>query len=228
MSEQHNWRNDDEDDREDVPPFDHEHDAMASHGEEQPFPTPWNRALDWLSARSSWLMILGIAFQFMVLGGIIAGRTIPYQTSESVYLRVIPIDPRDLFRGEDVTLAYKISLVPPEGVIGLPGPYTIDNASTWQNQVVYVPLVAEADGLHYTGLAPTIYQPASGERFIQGSLETPNTITFGIESFYLQEGEGKKYEEAIRDQQLAAEILLSPNGQARVWELHIEPKQAAE
>ena len=46
-----------------------------------------------------------------------------------------------------------------------------------------------------------------------------STVEFGIEAYYVQESEGKKWEQAIRKKKVLAKILVSPEGKARLVDL---------
>jgi uncharacterized membrane-anchored protein len=109
-------------------------------------------------------------------------------------------------RGDYVTLGYDISRVPVGGVRGLAGP-----SRDAEGQTVYVTLVPEADGRHYRGGEVSTTPPASG-RFIRGTLTRWGGIVFGIESYYVQEGKGHDYENAVRQHRLSAEVALSSGG----------------
>jgi uncharacterized membrane-anchored protein len=52
-----------------------------------------------------------VLLQFLVLCGMIAYRQYWIETGDRVFLRVKPVDPRDLFRGDYVSLEYEISLL---------------------------------------------------------------------------------------------------------------------
>jgi len=67
----------------------------------------------------------------------------------------------------------------------------------------------------------SIYPPEGGT-FIRGRLLGYNQLHFGIEAFYLQEGTGKKYEEAIRQHRLSAEIAVTSGGRAALRRLRVE------
>jgi uncharacterized membrane-anchored protein len=45
---------------------------------------------------------------------------------------------------------------------------------------------------------------------------------FGIENYYVQEGTGHKYEDAIRSHHLWAEVTVAANGEAAIKGLRIE------
>jgi uncharacterized membrane-anchored protein len=51
-------------------------------------------------------------------------------------------------------------------------------------------------------------------------------IGFGVESFHIQEGEGKAYQEAVRRRRLWAEVPLTPDGWGTVRGLRTEEDEA--
>jgi GDYXXLXY motif protein len=54
------------------------------------------------------------------------------------------------------------------------------------------------------------------------------SLQFGIESYYVQEGIGRRYEQAIRDRHLSAELAVTSSGQAALRNLRIEKRRAGE
>jgi len=119
-----------------------------------------------------------------------------------------------------VTLGYDISRAGPGQIQGLTKPVQDSG-----EQTIYVTLVAEADGVHFKGGEASVDRPASG-KFIRGTIDGRNRISFGIESYYVQEGTGHDYEAAVRQGHLSAEVAISPDGQAALRGLRIEPASA--
>jgi uncharacterized membrane-anchored protein len=148
-----------------------------------------------------------VVFQLLVLVGMILGRTIPYIGSRSVLLQVVPVDPRDLFRGDYVTLGYDISL-PRNGNFQL-------------GEVVFATLVPDADGRHYHA-GQFLHNPPTSGLYIQGTIQGLGRATYGIESYYVQEGTGHDYEVAVSNRRLWAEIVLDGQGRPSLQRLVIE------
>jgi uncharacterized membrane-anchored protein len=169
---------------------------------------PANRLLAWLRARERLVLRAAIAFQLIVLGGMVALNAIPWFGGRTVLLHVVPVDPRDLMRGEYVTLGYDINQIPPAGIQGPNGPMSADE---WQGRPVFVVLVPDADGRHFRGGDVFTETPAQGV-YIRGTVSGRNQITFGIESYFVQEGQGKDYEKAVRERRLSAEVALAGSG----------------
>jgi len=101
-----------------------------------------------------------ILLQILILAGMIGYRHYWVETGEKIMLRVSPVDPRDLFRGDYVSLAYEISSL------------DLDRLSVKElfrpKEKVYVILEPETDGTwKAAGVAKS--RP-SGKKFIQGTV----------------------------------------------------------
>jgi uncharacterized membrane-anchored protein len=66
-----------------------------------------------------------------------------------------------------------------------------------------------------------VVRPAIGP-FLRGQIQRYGSVQFGIESYYVQEGTGRRYEQAIRDRKLSGELAVTSGGQAALRNLRIE------
>lgn len=176
--------------------------------------------LGWLKARERKILLVTVVAQIAILLGMIALRGVPLVTGQTVLVRVQPVDPRDLFRGDYVILSYDFSRVPSEGIQGL----SDSERGSWkklEGRPVYVTLVPDSNGTHYRAEKVTVVKPARG-LFLKGQMERYGSMKFGIESYFLQEGTGRAYEQAIRDRKLSAELAVSSSGQAALRGLRID------
>lgn len=171
----------------------------------------------WTAKHERSVLLTAVAFQMVVLVTMIGLRLLPLLTGETILVRVVPVDPRDFFRGDYVVLGYEFSRTP-AAIDGLPGSGW---QQEWSGKTVYVTLVAEPDGKHWRAEKYSIYQPASG-KYLRGRIAGHGRIEFGIEAYYLQEGKGYEYENAVRDHRLSAEIAVTADGQAALRGLRIE------
>jgi uncharacterized membrane-anchored protein len=196
-----------------------------SRRERGPASTPaWlESTVSWLKGRERTLLVVGVAFQLLVLVGMIVRHEMPYWTGETILLRVVPVDPRDMFRGDYVTLGYDFSRIPAGGIPGLDTSHDYSREPNGAGQTVYVSLTPEADGKHWRAASFSVNPPTSG-KYIRGTITNWNQIQFGIESYYVQEGEGQRYEDAVKNQTLSAKVSLAPDGTAALRGLMIEPK----
>lgn len=178
-----------------------------------------DRLFGWLQHRSHQVLFVAVAFQLLVLSGMIFQRATPLVTGDTILLKVVPVDPRDLFRGDYVILSYDFSRTPRSSIAGLPP--TRGDRREWENRTVYVSLVPEPDGLHWRTDQVSTKRPQTG-KYLVGQISGHNRVECGIESFYVQEGTGRKYEQAIRSRKLSAEIAVTSDGQATLRDLRIE------
>lgn len=152
-------------------------------------------------------IVAAAGFQVFILVAMIFGHTVPFLGASTVLLKVEPVDPRDLLSGDYVTLSYAFSRLP--------------GGKFQMGQEVYVTLVPEADGRHYRAGEFLHEQPESGV-FIRGTAQGFGGATYGIESYYVQEGKGHDYENAVRERRLWAEVAIEKGGNALLRGLLIE------
>jgi uncharacterized membrane-anchored protein len=175
--------------------------------------------MGWLKGRERKILLVTVAAQLLILVGMIALRSVPLLTGQTVLVRVMPVDPRDLFRGDYVILSYQFSRTSPDKIEGLA--VNERGRSRWEGQTVYVPLVADSDQVHMRAEKVTAVKPEAG-LFLKGQMGRYGSLQFGIESYYVQEGSGHRFEQAIRDRKLSAELAVTSGGQAALRGLRIE------
>jgi uncharacterized membrane-anchored protein len=175
----------------------------------------------WLKSRERLVLLAAAGFHVVVLVMMIALSARPLVFGDTILVRVAPVDPRDLFRGEYVILSYEFNRIPSQGIEGLSQDFNHTNPREWQGRTVYVSLAPEPDGVHWRADKVSIDPPPSG-KYIRGRITGYGRIEYGIEAFYLQEGTGHEYEQAIRDRTLSAEIAVTSDGQAALRGLRIE------
>ena len=182
-----------------------------------PILPPWKD-----SAKIGLAIFTAFVFQLVILSGLSGKGLVPRITSDRVRFEVIPVDPRDMMRGEYITLGYEFSRLP-EDVTLFDERIKFYKTKTNFNQKsidVYVTLKFNLKEDIYKGIFFGSTPPTKG-RYLRGKLNSNNRIEFGIEAFYLQEGKGQIYEQAIREKKLVAEVYLAPDGSAQMKKVHI-------
>lgn len=175
-----------------------------------PGPAWASEALTWVRGRTRPVLFVAAGFQLLFLVGMIAAESAPLLFGQTISLRVRPVDPRDFFRGDYVILNYDISRMDPKGDGGWGRP-------------VYVAVEPDADGRHWRGISASYERPAAGTYLIgRQKHHLGGGLSFGIEAFYVQEGEGRTWEDAARKGTLSAEVVLSPWGKAKLKRLVID------
>lgn len=150
----------------------------------------------------------------------------------SVMLKVRPVDPRDLFRGDYVILDYDINFPQKDQrIFNYYGRETEKDAIIKDGDTVYVMLIK--DGQYYTG--GDIYHLQRPEKglFIKGRARTGKSwdsaynfiIIYGIENYFVPEGQGREIERIINRDRVSAKVMLSPYGDAAVKNLYIDDKK---
>ena len=205
---------------------------ISADPEAVPFVGPaWlYRVAGWLRQRERAVLWTTIAFQLVVLASMVALHAAPLMFGETIRLKVVPVDPRDVMRGDYVILSYAISNVPGAGIEGIPDA----NNHAWRywrdawldERTVYVTLEPDADGKSWRSAKASVNKPASG-KFIRGKYVRYGSqglpeIQFGIEAYYVQEGAGEKLEQARNARSLVAEVALMPSGQAALRDLIVQ------
>lgn len=184
--------------------------AIQSEPSSKPFA---NRLVAAVKGWEKRVLLAGIGFQFVVLLVMTALRAHALEHGDVYYVRVQPVDPRDLFRGDYVILSYAFSRLPSE---------LWRDPQAQDGRTIYVQLVPEGDGKHWQAGRYSFSPPAQGP-YLRGKVVGSSRIEYGIESFFVQEGQGRRYEQAVRSRQLTAEIGVTRDGQAVLRNLHISP-----
>lgn len=151
-------------------------------------------------------LIAAILLQLLVLLWMAGGREWIVRTGPTIWLRTAPVDPRDPFRGDYVTLGYAISTIRAEHF----GPALREEIAATRDRrdrepkretVVFAALQAGEDGV----MAVTrvdLKPPATGP-FIRGRVagramnsERLNRVAYGIDAFFVEQGQGRALERA--------------------------------
>lgn len=172
--------------------------------------------------RSSVLILIAAvvaALQIGFLAWTISTRAAVLRDGREVLLKVQPVDPRDLLRGDYVVLGYEASNLPKEAFVKSPDVKApVDN-------VVWVLLRKGADGVY----APAAYsfdrgampQPGADEVIVRAKsvYSDPDQgarVDYGIERFYLPEGEGKQIEKDMRERPFFVVAAIAEDGTAQI------------
>jgi uncharacterized membrane-anchored protein len=167
-----------------------------------------------------------VVLQCALLILMVADRVRILREGREVTLQTQPVDPRDLLRGDYVVLGYDISQLPAGALAGQP--------TAERNPVVFVKLAPDANGLYQAASVHaepvTVTAP---EVLIRGRIthscgSTSRTfcdklqIRYGLESYFLPEGEGKSLEQARNQQKLRVVAAVLPSGRAAIKRLLLD------
>ena len=179
----------------------------------------------WERVPKAVLFIVAILIQCVLLVLMVVDRVQILREGREVTLQTQPVDPRDLLRGDYVVLRYDISQLAAGALAGKP--------AAERDAVVFVKIAPNASGLyeavsvHAEPVAVTApealirgrvaYSCGSGRTFCDRL-----TIKYGLESYFVPEGEGKKLEQARNQQKLRVVAAVLPSGRAAIKRLLLD------
>jgi len=183
------------------------------------------------TSRKTLLALAAVALaQTAVLAYMVIGRVQLLKNGREITLPIVPIDPRDLFKGEYVRLSYDISNVTAGPLAGL---------RLRRNDLLYV-VIEKKDGGPWqpVELSRSMPQQVGSDRVVIKGRSVINTpvpshwignvrfpfVRYGIENYYVPQGEGPKLEAAARDRKLAALVAVDKAGNAAIKGLIIDGK----
>ena len=160
-----------------------------------------------------------VALQTVALVYMIVDRQHMLDASHVATLKVVPVDPRDLFRGDYVVLSYDISRL---DVKTIAGEDTFASGDT-----AYVTVRKSADGdwtavsiSHKKGTA------TDGDIPIRATIMTADNITaegpsfvsltYGVESYFVPQGTGQDIEKQARERKLSVDVAVDEQGRAAI------------
>lgn len=156
-------------------------------------------------ARREWWFIGSVGLQFAVLLGMIFFYQSIVAGGTEVVLQTIPVDPRDILRGQYVALRYEISTLRPDLVGG-------GVAALRTGDTVYV--VLEERGAAWVAVAAQRERPATGV-FLRGTVAGAAgalSVRYGIESYFVDPDRARDLEQAARRGQLRMRVAVDQDG----------------
>lgn len=180
-----------------------------------------------IAARPFAAVALAMALlQTAILGYMIEGRAGILRSGTEVLLKTAPVDPRDLLRGDYVILTYDVSTISTTSIIGQK-PEAGDAARLhvrlkpgadgfWtMSEASFDPLPVEDGSVVLLSQPVTIYD---WEWQNAGNL----TVSYGIERFYVPEGEGRPIEDGRNEGRVSVAARVSEDGQTQIRALMLD------
>jgi uncharacterized membrane-anchored protein len=179
------------------------------------------------------------AAQIGFLSWFIVARAAVLRDGREITLKVEPIDPRDLLRGDYVRLSYDISNIPTSLVANMP-----PEPERLPSSDIYVRMKQKPDG-NWHPLSAVLDKPpeiplGADEIEVHGTLGSdwnPGSagslrVNYGLERYYVPEGAGKPIEDRMRERVDAPEgkgtvnahtyavvVAVAPGGTAQIKRL---------
>jgi len=178
-----------------------------------------------------WRTLITAALLMIGLVALVEQRARILRGGTEVRLRTVPIDPRDLFRGDYVVLAYPISTVHAE----------TGGEPFRRGERVFVTLARDAEGFAQASGVSREWPRTSGDAVvIAGQVTTTGAcalnqdgttdcsrrrlrVAYGLESYFVPQGEGKAIEATDRAR-VEVVAAVSSSGAAAIKRLLIDGK----
>ncbi len=187
-------------------------------------------------SRSMWMRIAAVVLlQAGFLVWLVADRVSLLTAGREITLKVIPVDPRDLFRGDYVILGYELS---PVSAAVTPAGMTPNDL--YHGAPVYVTITPDATKGWTAAAIATSYprDVKDGDAVLKGfvtglshdSKGNPEKVhvRYGIESYFVPEGEGRAIEAKVREAKVEALIAVGPTGTAALKALLVDGQKIHE
>jgi uncharacterized membrane-anchored protein len=178
-----------------------------------------------MSARYRVGLLLALALQLGLLGWMIVDRALILNNGREIHLAVVPIDPRDLFRGDFVTLSYAFSRVRAHALSG-------DDDFSYDD-TIYTTIVENTDGWEAAAISHA--PPADGVflrgkvRYVDSDTGCPDSnncwsyvVAYNIEQHFVPEGEGEDIEALRNDKRVSVDVAVDATGRAALKRLLID------
>lgn len=183
----------------------------------------------WQRIPKAVLFGIAVLLQSALLVLMVADRMQILRDGVEVTLQTQPVDPRDLLRGDYVVLRYEISQVPAGALAG--------KVADARHPDVFVKLAPDAGGLYRAVSVHAEPVPVTApEVLIRGRVGNHGgacgddrrrfcdklPIKYGLESYFVPEGEGRKLEGARNQQKLRIVAAVLPSGRAAIKRLLLD------
>lgn len=164
-----------------------------------------------------WLVVI-VLMQALFLLALAGSYHAAHALGEEIRLKTAPVDPRDLFYGDYVTLRYEISSIPVQRIADLKPDSDGDIEDLYKRQIYVV--LTEEEGIHrlkQAYLERSNIPKGSGpvlRGIIQGGWNDEVNVKYGLERYYVPEGKGTELE--LRQEEIIMRVKIAAWGQALI------------
>jgi len=147
-------------------------------------------------------IVAAVLFQFLVLAWMAGEREFVYRTGRTVYLRTMPVDPQDRFRGDYVRLNYEISTIGKDSWRDdLKDRKRDEDAYRRHKQDIRIYTALKVGDSGIAELQYVTDRKPERDLFIRGRLQntwdTSLQATYGIEAYFVQQDKGLDLEKGM-------------------------------
>ena len=173
--------------------------------------------------------IAAFALQALLLFWMIGDRAWLLARGTEIRLNVVPVDPRDILRGDYVVLAYDISTLDAHGLAG-------DDDFDW-GDAIYVTLEQKGEAWQATAInrarpagdvvlratVSDVTDEGARDPALAGCKDCKKyRVEYGLEQFFVPEGKGRELELVRNDQRMQVDVAVADNGRAALRRLLVD------
>lgn len=174
--------------------------------------------------------ILAIALQIVIIFTIIIFKLAILSGGTDVLLRIQPVDPHDVLRGDYITFKYSsISDI---------NSYMYDGKQIKDGDSVYV--ILRKDGEYWTAVNIQETRPSDSNVYIKGKVVSGGIqnnpgiyqgqqfgnsnlhVVYGIEQYFIPEGKGRGF--SFWNKKAAAMVVIDKNGNSVIKQIYVNEK----
>ncbi|MFH1201842.1 MAG: GDYXXLXY domain-containing protein [Candidatus Omnitrophota bacterium] len=166
------------------------------------------------------IILFSIIFLWIAIAAVmVISKQHTLKTGRIAVLETVPVDPRDFLRGDYVTLRYKINRL-------YLNQLNSEKAFYNSGEVIYVKL--EPKGKFYEAVAVQTKKSIDNGLYIRGRIRynygKSAEVTYGIESYFVAEGEGQDIERSMRGSKssVSVEVVIDSSGAAMIKKVYAE------
>jgi uncharacterized membrane-anchored protein len=160
--------------------------------------------------------IAAITLQVIIVFAIIISKLSVLSGGTDVLLRIEPVDPRDMLRGDYATFQYSS--------VSNPDSYLSGGQQIGTGDTVYVTL--QQSGKYWIAHRIQKTKPLGGETILKGKVSSGSGssihIVYGIEQYFIPEGKGQGF--SFFNKEAAAKVAVDENGNGVLKQIYIDDK----
>ena len=168
-------------------------------------------------------LILAIIFQILLIIAMLAYALMPIYLGKEIKVRVNLYDPRDLFRGNYVSLSYDFSNLQQYKFDEKTGvEIYIYDRNISKNDEIYAILKQDANATY--AFDKFSFTKPKDALFLAGKFDGYSFVKYGIEEFYMPTKKAKQTEREMMDADIDAfaVLMVMKNGKARLKEIVVQ------
>lgn len=176
------------------------------------------RSISWLLAFAAVLIQVALILSIQIR------KELSLRSGKRITVKIVPVDPRSVFRGDYITLNYEFSRLNLNQI-------KHDKTGFRRGQQVFVTItITNGEWKAVAASAEHPGEAGADEIIMRGSVTgwpsgNSANVNYGIESYFVPEGKGRQIEKDIARRLITAEISVDRKGYALVCKILIDGRE---